>query len=427
MEKRKEKSRGLRFRALALSAALCVTLCTLPVWADAKQEIANSKDKISSLQDEKKKVQDTISNLEALKSDTKAYVTKLDGTLETLSDEIEKLADDITAKESEISDTQTALAAAKETEAEQYASMKLRIRYMYEKGDTSFIDMILTAKSWSELLNRAEYISKISDYDRVKLEEYKATRADIAQKETQLEAEHADLVSLKGQTEAKQESVETLIAQKQKEIASYNAKISAANDQVNELNADIQAQEDNIAAMEAEIKRQEEEARKKAEEAARKAAEEKTKKAQAEAEAAKKKAQAKTRTLSGGMVWPCPASSRISSYFGGRSSPTEGASTNHKGIDIPAPSGSSVVAAAGGQVVIATYSVSAGNYVMINHGSGVYTVYMHMSSLSVSQGQEVSQGQKVGAVGSTGYSTGAHLHFGVRKNGSYVDPLGYVG
>ena len=84
------------------------------------------------------------------------------------------------------------------------------------------------------------------------------------------------------------------------------------------------------------------------------------------------------------------------------------------------------MAAAGGEVVIATYSASAGNYVMINHGSGVYTVYMHMASLGVSEGQEVKQGESIGSVGSTGYSTGPHLHFGIRENGSYVDPQSYM-
>lgn len=385
--------------------ALSLAIPSFPIYADPKQEIADSKDKISSLEDEKKRVQEAISDLESLKADTAAYVTKLDENLKQLSDEISRLADDITAKEGEITVTQEALAQAKETEAEQYASMKLRIKYMYEKGDTSFIDMIMTANSWSELLNRAEYITKISEYDRKKLDEYQETREEIAAQEVKLEQEHGELVTLKEQTEAKQDSVETLVAQKQQEIAAYNAKINEAEGQVNELNAAIKEQENAIAAMEAEIKRQEEAARKAAEEVGR---------------------QYTQRTLSGGMVWPCPASSRISSYFGSRESPTEGASTSHKGIDIPASTGSSVIAAASGQVVIATYSVSAGNYVMINHGSGVYTVYMHMSSIAVSQGQEVSQGQKVGAVGSTGYSTGPHLHFGVRKNGTYVDPLSYV-
>ena len=182
--------------------------------------------------------------------------------------------------------------------------------------------------------------------------------------------------------------------------------------------------------MEKEIRRQEEEARKKAE-AEAKAKEEAARKAAIAAgkdpdSVEKVKPDYTTRTMSGGFTWPVPSGGRISSTFGSREAPTEGASTYHKGIDIAASSGSKVVASAGGEVVIATYSASAGNYVMINHGSGVYTVYMHMASLGVSEGQEVKQGESIGTVGSTGYSTGPHLHFGIRENGSYVDPQSFM-
>ncbi len=133
-----------------------------------------------------------------------------------------------------------------------------------------------------------------------------------------------------------------------------------------------------------------------------------------------------TSTGSSSLRWPCPASGRITSGFGNRKSPTAGASSNHKGIDISASTGSSIVAAAGGTVSIATYSYSAGNYVVVNHGNGLSTVYMHCSQLLVSAGDTVKAGQTIAKVGSTGYSTGSHLHFAVRKNGSYVNPSSYV-
>ncbi len=172
------------------------------------------------------------------------------------------------------------------------------------------------------------------------------------------------------------------------------------------MSKDLKAQEEKIRQLEAEIKRKEEEARKAAE------------------------AAGKTyNTVSLGninFIWPCPSSSRITSYFGGRESPTEGASSNHQGIDIGASTGSSILAAAAGTVVVSTYSYSAGNYIMLSHGGGVYTVYMHCSQLLVSEGETVSQGQTIAKVGSTGYSTGPHLHFGVRSGGQYLNPLAYV-
>ena len=125
-------------------------------------------------------------------------------------------------------------------------------------------------------------------------------------------------------------------------------------------------------------------------------------------------------------IWPIPDSTRITSRFGPRKAPVAGASNYHKGVDVGAPKGTPIIAAAGGTVVISTYHYSAGNYVMINHGNGVYTVYMHASKLLVEVGDKVKQGEKIALVGTTGYSTGNHLHFGVRINGTYYDPLNYV-
>lgn len=103
-----------------------------------------------------------------------------------------------------------------------------------------------------------------------------------------------------------------------------------------------------------------------------------------------------------------------------------GASTNHKGIDLTAPYGTAILASASGTVTTSTHSNSAGNYIVIAHGNGISTVYMHCSALLVSVGDNVEQGEIIARVGSTGYSSGNHLHFGVIKNGTYVDPLGYI-
>ena len=406
--------RSGKFLAAALSFALVLAT---PLSAQAtKSGLSDAKNKKTALEAEKKKTEQELKNLEGLKSDTTAYVKKLDSSLESIGNELSKLNDDIDAKEKQIDTTKQELSEAKETEKSQYESMKLRIKYMYEKGDSTYVDLLMEAGSLSELLSKAEYITKISSYDRQKLDEYAATKEKIAEKEKALEGEHAELLTLQNETEAKQASVEKLLAAKQTELQNYETKIASAEGQISEYAKSIEAQENQIKSIEAEIKRKEEEARKKAEEEKKKAA------------AANKAAQT-YKTVSLGDIsftWPCPASGRITSGFGSRKSPTKGASSNHQGIDISAPTGTSIVAAAAGEVVIATYSSSAGNYVMISHGGGVCTVYMHASSLLVSQGQSVKKGQTIAKVGSTGYSTGSHLHFGVRVNGSYVNPTKYV-
>ena len=385
---------------------LAAALWAVPVQAAKKGDIDSAKDQISSLEEEKKKTEETIKNLEGLKADTESYVRQLDSDLEELDQELTSLSGQITDKEAEIDETKKQLEQAKKTEEEQYNSMKLRIKYMYEKGDTSYLDLLMESGSLSELLNKAEYIGKISAYDRQKLDEYVATKEQIQAKEAELEAEHGELLGLQEQTEAKHASVEQLLSAKQSELKKYESQISAAEGQLSEYEKDIKAQEDSIKAIEAEMRRKEEEARKKAEAAGK---------------------TYKTKNLGDiSFTWPCPSSGRITSGFGGRTSPTEGASSNHQGIDIGASSGSDIIAAADGTVTISTYSYSAGNYIMINHGGGVSTVYMHCSKLLVSAGETVKKGQVIAKVGSTGYSTGPHLHFGVRLNGSYVNPSKYV-
>lgn len=394
--------RSIKTGLIALAAVLAV----IPVQAAGKGDIDSAKDKISSLEEEKKKTEETIQELEKLKADTESYVKELDGELARLDDELSSLDSRITDKEADIEETKAQLEEAKKTEEEQYTSMKLRIKYMYEKGDTSYLDLLLESGSMSEMLNRAEYIQQISSYDRKKLTEYGEIKEKIADDEEKLEAEHEELLTLQEQTKAKQDSVEKLVGEKSRELQKYQNQIAANESQLASYQADIEAQENRIQQIEAELKRQEEEARKKAQE---------------------KGEEYKTVSIGNiSFIWPCPSSSRITSGFGGRSSPTEGASSNHKGIDIGASSGSDIVAAADGTVTISTYSYSAGNYIMINHGGGVSTVYMHCSKLLVSVGETVKKGQVIAKVGSTGYSTGPHLHFGVRVNGAYVNPSQYV-
>ena len=390
---------------MVLLALLCCLLAVSPAYA-TKSSLDSAKKKKTAIEQEKKRAEAALKNLEKLKGDAVRYVAELDVTLEELGAELSQLNVDIAAKEEQIETTKAELQEAAVVEAEQYEAMKLRIKYMYEKGDSSYVDLLMAARSLSELLNRAEYIGQISEYDREKLDEYEATKIRIAETEKTLETEHTELLELQEQTEAKHASVEELMAAKQAEIKSVESKIADAKDEVSEYAKDLKAQENSIKAIEAELKRQE--------------------------EAAEKKAQAsgqtyKTKSIGDiKFIWPCPASGRITSKFGSRTSPTKGASSNHQGIDIGAATGSNIVASAAGEVVISTYSYSAGNYVMVNHGGGVYTVYMHASKLLCKVGDKVKQGQVIAKVGSTGYSTGPHLHFGIRVNGTYVNPSQYV-
>ena len=257
------KNRKNRFLAFGMGCVLGFS-CVFSSYA-TNADLKDAKNKMSSLQEEKKKVQDTLKQLEGLKSDAAAYVKELDKKLTSLDAELSQLEKDISAKESQIKDTKAELEEAKAVEKEQYASMKLRIQYMYENGNVSFADSIMTSKDASQLLNRAEYASQIASYDRKMLKEYQAAKEKVNQKEQDLEAEHANLLELQDTTEAKQASVQELMSSKQKELSSYNSQISSAQSSIDQYDADIKAQENQMKAIEAEMKRREEEARKKAE------------------------------------------------------------------------------------------------------------------------------------------------------------------
>lgn len=357
------------------------------------------------------KAKQTINELKESKGDVQAKVNDLNAQLMNISSRITALENqlaqknqELTEKKDQIEETKDQLEDAKKQEEQQYADMKVRIQFMYENAQESYFEALFSSESFSDFLNSAEYIMQIQEYDRKKLGEYQETVAYIDGVEKQLEEDYATLEEMKKEVEQEKASVEqekasvaTLMKQRETELAGIEGNIDSAQNDADYYAAEIQAQEEIIA----EIKR---------------------------IEAEKAAAGKQDNPYTGGVfTWPCPSSTRVTSDYGTRVSPMGGASSNHKGIDIGASGGAAIVAAADGTVTTAAYSSAAGNYVMIDHGGGLYTVYMHASALLVSPGQTVSAGQTIAQVGSTGISTGNHLHFGVSLNGSYVSPWSYLG
>lgn len=425
----KKKSRLIAVSALAL---LLGTAPVLGAYAKSMDEAQKEKESLENDLEEAKKL---IDSLEGSKDDIQGDVDKLDDRLSEIADKVKELESQLQEKRNAIADTETALNEAQTREEEQYEAMKKRIQFLYENGQSSYIELLFSSESFAEFLNAAEYITQISQYDRKMLEEYQNTQDTIAVAQKTLEEEYTSLQTLEAKVQEEQKAVVALEAAKKGELADVSDDLSDAQTVAKEYEAEIQAQNEIIAQIQAaQAAAQKEQEQQKAAEQSSESQNNGDAQTGGDAQSGTdtqqqpgQTEQASSGQATGSMTWPCPSSRRITSDYGPRESPTSGASSDHKGIDIGAAYGSDIIAADGGKVIVATYSNSAGNYVIIDHGGGLCTVYMHASSLLVSAGQTVAKGQVIARVGSTGFSTGNHLHFGVTVNGSYVSPWGYVG
>lgn len=361
---------------------------------DLEKQRQETLDEIKDLKNNIGTVQKDIDRLTTEKKTIQQYITDLDKQIGELTKQIEDFEGKIVEKEEDIEQTKKELEEAKIACDEQYAWMKKRIQFIYENPTESLFEALCSAGSVAEFLNRADNVSALYDSDRQMMEKLMEIREEIAQQEKTLEAELEELQMMRDEISAQKKKANSKINRKKGELNDKMVALDNASDEKSDYKKELKEQEKLLNQIEDQI-----------------------------AAAANGDAYEGSTT---GFIWPCPSYTRISSKFGPRPQPTPGASTNHRGVDLAAPYGSSILASAAGVVTTARYSASAGNYVVISHGNGMSTVYMHASSLHVSVGEVVKQGQVIAKVGSTGYSTGNHLHFGVIKNGSYVNPLGYV-
>ncbi len=384
-----------RLYRLISSVLVIFMVLSCPISPQATDDISDAQKKKDEMEAELKDTKSKLDKLESLKSDTQAYIKEMDIYLNEINDNIYLLEQDVVAKQADIEKTKSEIDAAEIDIALQYESMKLRIQYMYENGDNSYMDILFASGDISEILNKAEYLVEILEYDRDMMAKLQNTKELIEASKVRLESDLAALNDSKKEAEEEKAAVEELVREKEAQLSYTNSEIVSKEEAIKRQLEDIAEQEKLID----ELKRIEEERKKKATQL----------------------------TYDGGaMMWPTPGSTRISSPFGNREDPFTGVLSFHSGIDIAAPIGTPIYAAYNGEVAWSNYSSSAGNWIGIDHGNGLYTIYMHMSKLIANVGDKVSTGDLIGLMGSTGRSTGSHLHFSVRLNGEYQSPLSYV-
>ena len=415
----KNLKKTLRSVVCALLAAV-VFAASLPAYAVSQSEIDELQKKLDALEQQAQEQQDIINDLTNQKARFITRKLALDGKIEINRQMIELIGEQIKIYDEIIAEKQAELDKALEKETAQTELLRSRIRAMEENSSYSYASFIFDSSSVTELLSRIGDVNDIMHYDKALEEEYMAAREDVE--------------SIKKSYEEVRHEQELL----QKELDTKQAELDAQVEAAYTMIADIETLSDDAQAEYDAIAEEEAKAEETLQEAIRKrAAEEAAKNAANNANSGGASGGSGGNSGGGGssgggsatslsnLQWPVPSCTLITSRFGYRVAPTTGASTYHGGLDIGAGMGASIVAAGAGDVIYAGDNGGYGKCVMIDHGNGVVTVYAHMSSIGVSYGQYVTAGQYVGAVGSTGVSTGPHCHFEIRINGAQTDPAAY--
>ena len=377
---------------------------------DAAKSSSEIKDEINDLKSDKKKIEQELAKLEGQLSsnlsemkDIIAQKNVIDQQVGLLHEQIQNINDEILAYNELIADKQAELDAATARWQEPSDKYKERIRTMEEDGKVSYWSVLFKAKSFPDLLDRLNMIQEIAASDQRRLQELNDAAQEVADAKASLVAEKTALEDSKTELEA------------------TNAKLEESRAETDRLLKELIATGDKYQKLIDEAEERESEAKAT------------LSKLEYEYDAAKEReyqewlAQQKPQGTpnSGGWVMPIRYD-MVTSGYGYRIHPIYGTKRMHHGIDLAAPKGRAIVASRSGIVTNASYASDAGYNVTINHMDGFASVYMHMTHYIVSAGQKVVAGQVIGYCGSTGASTGPHLHFGIYYNGSSVNPAHYL-
>lgn len=364
-------------------------------------QLDQAEKKKQEMEEEQKALEKKLDNIQQFTEDVSKYVRSLDMQMTNLLDNIDSNKEEMKAVKEEIREVDQEYEKAQSLQQEQYDGMKAHIKYMYENSDSNYLVYLMKSRSLAEFLSREEYVEKVTDYDKVLLNRYQQVLDEVALAQKKAEEKQKEVTAAKITLKYEKEKLEQISEEKTRQIKVYQGLISDNKQDVASYALQIAQQEKEIEDLlqqnRTSISEQE-----------------------------KNGDTVQIVPTTGEYAWPLPVSGRITSTFGYRKAPTAGASSYHKGVDIAVSTGTNVLACKEGKVVTAAYSASAGNYVAIYHGGGIYSYYMHCSQLKTSVGKHVEKGQVIARSGSTGISTGPHLHFAMYKAGNYVNPMYYV-
>lgn len=409
------RSRFVMIVALLTALIFCVETTAVSA-ASLSQVRKNIQSKQQELKESKKQEKNLSDQIDTMESQISSKET-----------DISKLETAIGEAETQLGTLKTQLKEAQDRVDEQDDHLNSRLRNMYKNGSIGFIDVLLDSDNISEFLTNLDMVQKVYSQDQDTLETLKDTYAEIDNKKKEIESLQSELTASKELVQEEKQSLQQDKAEVEKQKAAVTADIAESEDELDQM-------QEEEAAIEAAIRAEEQ---RRAEEAAKAAAAKKnnsssssssSKPSSSGSSASTPVKKGKLTTYKGQtMQFPAPSMTRKSSNFGYRIHPIKHTKRLHAGVDLAAPGGSAIVAAMSGKVILARAGSGYGNYIIVDHGNGYTTLYAHCSKLLVKKGRTVSRGQQIAKVGSTGASTGNHLHFEVRIKGSPVNPAPYIG
>ncbi len=383
-----------RFLAMILAVILGFSVFILPVYADSSDD---AREKLQQIREQSREITEKLSLNRQEQNTITADIKEIDADITATQKEVDILANNIDELEDNIDLLQDEIDVLETKLVKQQAVLGDRLIYMFEAGDITYLEVLLGAQDFQDFLTRMDLVNSIVNQDKTLISSVQDDKKTLDVKVADLDNQRKSLEESRRSQKEKAAQLKNSKEEKDQYVKQLESDASTYEQELNELEATSRELASQISQ------------------------------AQQSTDYSAPKPDGTAYVVGTGVYgWPCPGHGDITSEYGMRLHPVLGYYKLHTGVDIGAPEGASIVAADSGTVISAGWQGGYGNCVIIDHGSGMSTLYAHQSEILVSEGQSVRQGETIGLVGSTGYSTGAHLHFEVRVNGDPVDPMGYL-